>query len=66
MHIEDIARTEGWGIYRITSHCSHCSDFPEERPFYEKDILPWCVKAYERLKKDNNFIVTHTDGENHA
>jgi len=40
--------------------------FPKELPFYEKDILPWCINAYERLKKDNNFIVTHTDGENHA
>ena len=33
-------------------------------PYFEKDILPWHIKAHERLKPLGKYIITHTDGEN--
>ncbi len=33
-------------------------------PYFEKDILPWHLKAHERLKPLGKYIITHTDGEN--
>ncbi|MBN2034812.1 MAG: corrinoid protein [Deltaproteobacteria bacterium] len=31
---------------------------------YEKDFLPWCHKAADRLSPKGILLVTHTDGEN--
>jgi len=31
---------------------------------YEKDFLPWCHKAADRLRPKGILLVTHTDGEN--
>jgi len=33
-------------------------------PYFEKDILPWHIKAHERLSSRGKYIITHTDGEN--
>jgi corrinoid protein of di/trimethylamine methyltransferase len=32
--------------------------------YFEKDILPWCRKAADRLRPKGIFLVMHPDGEN--
>jgi len=32
--------------------------------YFEKDILPWCVKASQALRPKGVFMVMHPDGEN--
>ena len=55
--MEDIAGAEGWGIYRITSHCSRCSDFSEELPFYAIGVYALQESPYQFMLRSVGLTV---------